>query len=102
MPRKSTINAHEVAKYCFEPRSIADICSKFQINLSQAHRVMTKLTWGKVVATRMESGNGAQRKIFLLTELEQENNWGRPNPLRSALPAHDPFGLTKRSAELNT
>lgn len=98
MSRESTVNYEALAQYCFEPRSIADICAKFSLSLSQAHRVMTKLTWSGKISTRMESGNGAQRKVFLLTGLESERNWVKTNSLRDSLPAHDPFGIARRRA----
>jgi len=96
MSRQSTVDYDALAQYCTEPRSIADICVKFNFSLSQAHRVMTKLTWAKVVSSRMAVGNGARRKVFLLTGLESENNWSRKEPLLHHLPAHDPFGIAQR------
>lgn len=96
MSRQSTVDYDALAKYCTEPRSILDICVKFGVSSSQAHRVMTKLTWAKIVSSRMAVGKGAQRKVFLLVGLENENNWARKEPLLHHLPAHDPFGIAQR------
>ena len=94
MPRTSSVNIHIVAAYCFEPRTITDICMKFLLSTPQAHRTMKKLVWSDLVSERMMRGNGAQRKIFLRSDLDCEHSWERKDSLKDAIPAHDPFGLT--------
>lgn len=95
MPRTSSLNINLVAAYCFEPRTITDVCMKFLLSTPQAHRTMKKLVWSNLVSERMMTGKGAQKKIFLRSDLECENSWERKESLSDAIPAHDPFGLTK-------
>jgi hypothetical protein len=98
MPRVSTIDKKAVSMYCTEPRSISDICSKFNLGISQAHRAMSSLIRSNVIASRIMRSSGSQRKVFLLSSLENENAWGGNSPLINPLMAHDPFGRTKELA----
>lgn len=97
MSRTSTIDREAIAKYCTEPRSIKDICLKFRIGVSQAHKTMTYLGREGLTASRRIKGSGTQHMVFLLSGLETENAWGGNAPFMNPLMAHDPFG---RTAEL--
>jgi hypothetical protein len=98
MPRTSTLDKQAVAKYCTEPRSINDICWKFGISISPAHRAMASLCKSGHVVSRLTKGSGARHKVFLLSNLENAHAWGGDAPFMNPLMAHDPFGRTKELA----
>ena len=98
MPRTSTLAKQAVAKYCTEPRSIKDICLKFRISISPAHRAMASLCKAGLVVSRITMGSGARHKVFLLSNLEIAHAWGGDAPFMNPLMAHDPFNRTKELA----
>ena len=98
MPRTSTLDKQAVAKYCTEPRSINDICLKFHISISPAHRAMASLCKAGLVVSRITIGSGARHKVFLLSNLETAHAWGGDAPFMNPSMAHDPFNRTKELA----
>ena len=98
MPRTSDLDKPAIAKYCTEPRSIKDICLKFRISISPAHRAMASLCKAGLVVSRLTIGSGARHKVFLLSNLETAHAWGGDAPFMNPLMAHDPFNRTKELA----
>ena len=98
MPRTSTLDKQAVAKYCTEPRSINDICWKFGISISPAHRAMASLCKAGLLVSRLTIGSGVRHKLFLLSNLESAHAWGGNAPFINPLMAHDPFNRTKELA----
>jgi len=93
--RKRIIDYDIVVNFCKAPRSIKDLSDKFQLTNPQVSRVMRNLINEKRILMEKMRGNGARKNVFIDPKYSKFHEFTVKVYTYDALPAHDPFGLTK-------